>query len=312
MIGLPRYRHGLVLLDSTGPWHRMPASPAGTRPRQDGELGLAGLVAVPGDASSSASVRLRDADWARGRLRWEVVYRLRSADAAFDLRAEGESAERIVVGLGATRASGISSFVLETEGAAEIHVERFAGELDLLGVIVERLKPGLVFDTLGINGARAATPLSWDEAAWIDEVRARAPALVVLSYGTNEVGDVASADTYRAHYTALVRRLRLAAPEADCLIVGPTDRARPDWQTNPRVSEIQEAQKLVAGELGCAFFSPFEAMGGPGSLRRWAFENPPRARRDRVHLTLRGYQTLGSELANRLFESFEAVYEGEP
>jgi lysophospholipase L1-like esterase len=170
----------------------------------------------------------------------------------------------------------------------------------------------LVFDTLGINGARAATPLSWDEAAWIDEVRARAPALVVLSYGTNEVGDVASADTYRAHYTALVRRLRLAAPEADCLIVGPTDRARPDWQTNPRVSEIQEAQKLVAGELGCAFFSPFEAMGGPGSLRRWAFENPPRARRDRVHLTLRGYQTLGSELANRLFESFEAVYEGEP
>ena len=107
---------------------------------------------------------------------------------------------------------------------------------------------------------------------------------------------------------AAIDGLRAAAPDADCLIAGPTDRVRRDWLTDPRVVAIDEAQRRIAGELGCAFFSTLDAMGGPGSLRRWAFGNPQYARRDRVHLLARGYRKLGDTLVDQLLVSYGTRY----
>jgi lysophospholipase L1-like esterase len=38
-------------------------------------------------------------------------------------------------------------------------------------------------------------------------------------------------------------------------------------------------------------------MGGAGSITAWAQEAPPRAAKDGVHLTQRGYRALGEALA---------------
>ena len=156
--------------------------------------------------------------------------------------------------------------------------------------------PGLVVDTLGINGARIGTPLAWEEAPWLAEASRRHAALVVVAYGTNEVGDQVAPFRYGAELEALVARARKAAPDADCLVVGPTDRAAPDWTTLPRVSDIDTVEEQTAERVGCAFFSSFQSMGGEGSLKHWAGLTPPLAGSDHVHLTPKGYAELGGSM----------------
>jgi hypothetical protein len=46
------------------------------------------------------------------------------------------------------------------------------------------------------------------------------------------------------------------------------------------------------------------AMGGEGSMALWSSEDPPRAQRDRVHLTKDGYQQLGSSFASDLMRAY--------
>jgi lysophospholipase L1-like esterase len=309
LLGLKRYRHGLAKLSRSGDWRVIPRSPAATQPHPEGFLGLAGVGAVPTSADASARIELNGAlGWAQGKLRWELLYRLPKATSSFGVRS-GEAPQHTVrAGQGQLRPSGLASLVLESQSHPFLTLDDFVDEPELFGVIVEGETPGLVIDTLGINGARAATPLAWNADAWVEEVKAREPALIVLSYGTNEVGDVEAVNVYGVHYAALIDRLRAAAPDADCLIAGPTDRVRRDWITDPRVVAIDEAQRQIAGELGCAFFSTLDAMGGQGSLRRWAFGNPQYARRDRVHLLPRGYRKLGQTMADQLLVSYGTRY----
>ena len=43
-------------------------------------------------------------------------------------------------------------------------------------------------------------------------------------------------------------------------------------------------------------------MGGEGSFTRWSRERPAKARGDRIHLTILGYEMLGKLLARELVE----------
>lgn len=309
LLGLERYRHGMANLSRTGKWRTMPRSPSATQPHRDGVLGLAGQAAAAISRNASARIELaRSLEWTQGPLRWEVLYRLPQLSSEFGIRSGAEAYVKVRQGDGQRRPSGLHGIVVETEGSLSLTFDAFVDEPELFGVIVEAEAPGLVVDTLGINGARAATPLAWDADAWIEEVKSREPSLVVLAYGTNEAGDGAPVSVYEQHYAQLLERLRAGAPHADCLIVGPTDRVGRDWVSMPRVLAIDAAQRRIASDLRCAFFSPLDAMGGPGALKRWAFGTPKLARRDRVHLLPSGYRQLGGALVEDLFESFEARY----
>lgn len=309
LLGLKMYRHSMANLSRTGKWRTMPRTPSATRPHSDGVLGLGGQAAAPISRDASARIDLaRALDWAKGPLRWEVLYRLPHATSKFNVRSGPDVSVEVSHGAGQRRPSGLHGIVIETKGSLSLSLDGFVGEPELFGVIVEGEAPGVVLDTLGINGARAATPLAWDADSWVEEIKARDASLVVLSYGTNEAGDAAALSLYEEHYGKLLERLRAGAPRSDCLIVGPTDRVGIDWISMPRVQAIDEAQRRIASELRCAFFSPLDAMGGPGGLKRWAFGKPKLARRDRVHLLPSGYRQLGTTMVEELFSSFEARY----
>jgi lysophospholipase L1-like esterase len=201
---------------------------------------------------------------------------------------------------GATGPEGVSRYGFEAPADATIVLERPVGEPRVFGIIAERQNPGVVVDTLGINGARVDTPLAWDEGHWVGELKRRAPDLVVLAYGSNEVGDRVAPWRYAAKYRALLERARAGSPEVDCAILGLPDQAAPDWHTPRRVGEIETVQRQVARSEGCLFVSTLDAMGGQGAFRSWVEQDPPLASPDRVHLTPRGYLELGGKVALRL------------
>jgi lysophospholipase L1-like esterase len=153
---------------------------------------------------------------------------------------------------------------------------------------------------LGINGARFATPLAWNEETWEALVKYRHPTLVVIAYGTNEVFDQVSPERYESDITRLLTRVRDAVPDCDCLLAGPTDVGRGGPTAQERVLLIDQVEEQVAERQGCAYFSLYHAMGGVNGFDAWLHAVPALAKSDMIHLTSAGYRKLGEQMGEML------------
>lgn len=230
-------------------------------------------------------------------LSWDLCYKLASPRDELTVSLTGLPDRTLKAGpdepLGVLRHA---SFVT-TAPSPSLRTLPVGGQPGLCGVTIEtdpKTQPGVVLDTLGINGARLTTPLAWDEGAWVAEVSRRPPALVILEYGTNESGDhTIVPSTYVDHLRRLMARVRAASPDCDCLVLAPTDRA----DTPETTPQVRDALHEAAKASRCGFWDTYEAMGGRGSIRAWHAESPPRAGPDGVHLMPRGYKELGEKLA---------------
>jgi lysophospholipase L1-like esterase len=185
------------------------------------------------------------------------------------------------------------------------------GGARLFGLVIERAQPGIVLDTLGIRGTRAANMLLWDQALWEEHLKRRSPDLVLLAYGTNETTDRGQpiAD-YARELTAVLTRLRHALPNASCVLVGPGDFPKEEddgsWSTRPRLLEIIHEQRRLAPQFGCGFWDAYAFMGGEGSMARWVQSNPRLGAADHIHLTSRGYVRMGLVLGDALLRAYDA------
>ncbi|MBI3206543.1 MAG: hypothetical protein HYZ29_33710 [Myxococcales bacterium] len=297
-LGVEPYRHALLKVGREGTWRREPSSPAGSMKQLDGVFGLSGQRAVPESADARASVELTSKASA-GKTRYSLWYRAKPADRVrLSIRGSAESES-------ATAKSGralgsLRVHTIESAAPATLDVGVSGGAPEIFGVTVESVTPGLVLDTLGINGARAATPLAWNEVEWRAALGAREPSLVVFAYGTNEAASTLASTRYEKTLDQLVERVRGAAPAADCLIVGPPDMISGDGKTAPRVIEFDQTAERTAARLGCGYFSAWSAMGGEGSMARWMKEKPPLAAPDGIHLAPGGYERLGQALSERV------------
>jgi lysophospholipase L1-like esterase len=178
-----------------------------------------------------------------------------------------------------------------------LRVRHIAGDPEIFGAFGEYVRPGVVLDTVGIDGARIATALAWDPEQYISAVKTRGLSLAVLAYGTNEVFDQTDVLRYVGHLDSILGRWRLAAAEVPCWVVGPPDSADSTGSTKTRVGLVTEVLRRGAAAQGCAFTSAYDLMGGEGSFAKWMHTHPPRARGDRIHLTVSGYEYLGQMLA---------------
>ncbi len=183
-----------------------------------------------------------------------------------------------------------------------------AGRTRIFGIAIERNSAGVVYDAMGINGARASRPLRWEWDLLAAGLLRRDPDLIVVAYGSNEVSDPdLNLEEYKISFAALLRQFHEAAPRASILVIGPPDRAvriATRWKTIAPMPALVEAQRQAAFEAGAAFYDLFNAMGGSGSIDRWATQPQPLAQPDRVHLTSAGYRLAADWLYSQLMNGF--------
>jgi lysophospholipase L1-like esterase len=242
--------------------------------------------------------------------RAELDYLEQPNGGAFDVVVDGVRVVRVST-RGERASSAFRAFDVTESSAHQVEVRAVGdGDVRVFGLSLDRREHGVVLDALGINGARITTALSWNEEHWAEQLRHRAPSLVVLAYGTNESTDVDMPQhTYERQLVDALGRVARAVPGAACLLLGPPDRAietKDGWTTAPKLAEIIAAQRRVAEAAGCAFYDQLEAMGGSGSIAAWAAEVPPRAQKDRVHLTRDGYAQVGATFASDLLRAYAA------
>lgn len=284
-----------------------------TESRKDGLFGLLGASC----SASSKRDRTKVIPQRAGAVasRYELHYLAQPNGGSLELRANGEklcklSTETVDGKKVSAPTAGYYAFELP-EGSNEVEVRVLGdGEVRLFGLMMEREGPGVVVDTLGIAGTRAANMLNWDRDIWTNTVRRRDPDLYVLAYGTNEAtDDNQSIAAYRADLREVLTRMREAAPDASCVLVGPGDFPREVeedvWVPRPRVLEIIAAQRDVAYEMGCGFWDTLAFMGGVNSMHEWATSQPQMASKDHIHFTKRGYVRLGMALLDAIMADYD-------
>lgn len=303
-IGVKPYRHSQVRWACDGAWKIEPVPPPRRTLFDDGIFGLGGMRGVPDGAPAQASFELTPGS-VRGTARWQVWFSLKEG-ASFRLTLGGVS-QVITQASQAPELPGAGFANISLQGAAADKLELYTlgGSPRFYGVIAEGSQAGIVLDAVGIDGARLATALAWSETSFEAALRARAPSLVSLAFGTNEAFDADKIEKYRDQYRDLLGRVRVAAPEADCLIVGPPDAVAVTGGSEPRVNELDQLQRSVAGELGCGYVSQLQIMGGAGGYSRWVRQTPQLARGDRLHLSAKGYEVMATAIGDELLARYE-------
>jgi lysophospholipase L1-like esterase len=189
----------------------------------------------------------------------------------------------------------------------------FERDFNVYGDSAAEARSSIIYDVLGINGARAVRLLSWNEPSFSASVERRKPDLIILAYGTNEVTDNNwSVESYQRMFVTILRRFRRAAPQASILIFGPPDRAirtSGGWQSVGKMTALLEAQRRAAIEMGAGFWSSYGAMGGAGAMNAWVARGL--GQRDHVHLTAPGYIKLGRLFYDDLLSGYEAHAPGD-
>ncbi len=186
------------------------------------------------------------------------------------------------------------------------------GTARVYGVTIERPESGIVVDTLGMGGARAASMLDWNEAAWAAQVKHRDPALYILAFGTNEAASSKEPDeVYRAKLDEVLARFGRALPGVSCLLVGPFDfpaETPQGYIPRTRLLEIIASQRELAAQHGCGFWDGYEFMGGAGSMHQWVLASPPLASPDHIHLNHRGYVRAGMSLGDSIMRAYDEFH----
>ena len=305
------YRHADVNIESTNRWHTDRVNKKDDR--KDGWYGLAGMTVSSSSKKDFAKVSTtHDNELGRNVSRFELYVLRQPGGGRADIRIDGKLVRRIDTGSIEYEAAYERFDVKDGSHTFEIR-PKGDGEVRIFGLTLDRDVPGVVVDTLGINGSRAQYQLEWNESVVKEQLARRKPDLIVLAYGTNEAGDDDDPiEDYETRLRQVMSRAKVAAPGASCLLIGPSDRPlkMPDGSLGPRprTGQLIEVQRRVSAQMGCGFFDLVAFQGGEMSMLTWVAADPPMAAKDYVHYSRKGYERLGEVLLQALMAGFDPAH----
>lgn len=234
----------------------------------------------------------------------EVSYLVRPGGGAFMVEADGD---RLAVQTTDAPASAEAVLRLALPaGTKTISIEPAEGAVTLFGVDFRRGSTGVLYDSLGLNGATTSVLARvLQPALWKEELAHAHPDLVIINYGSNEssFGDWVHT-RYGDELRLAIGRIRMAAPGACILVMSPMDRGERSGldqiKTMDTIPEIVAIQREVAAETHVAFFDTFDAMGGSGTMARWYGASPRLVTADLLHPTPQGAGIVGALFVRQL------------
>ena len=169
----------------------------------------------------------------------------------------------------------------------------------LNGISLERDNSGLIYDGIGVNGARFSdynkTKLFFEQLKELDSD------LLVISLGTNEAFDELEKEMYLLNLKTFVHNIRELLPEASILFTTPPPslvrRSAPNIFAEVYAAEILN----LTEEHNIAVWDLYQVLGGNEKIRE-NYTNGLVAR-DYVHYTVKGYELAGSLFSETLLQA---------
>ncbi len=171
----------------------------------------------------------------------------------------------------------------------------------LQGCWLENSSPGIVYSSLGVNGAEASSFLRCPDLQ--KQVGFIQPDLVIISLGTNDAFSRNFAPkTFYKNMGELVQRIKIASPDADIIFTTPGDNLIGKRYLNRRNDVARQQIMKLAEETGAGVWDFYNIMGGLGSVNQWVRNGL--AKSDKVHLSIKGYKLQGDLLYLALTQQY--------
>ena len=281
-----------------------------------GRYGLGGVVAI-GQPGSYVTVRPIDSAGQPITVRhMEVWYQAGAGYGSFWASANDKEVANQSASAAATEDRRFSVDVGEGFQKAAFGVT--SGPLAWYGMVLETGLAGATWEALGVIGVASKSFSAFSKAHISAQTAQRNPDLVVLMIGGNEAGypSLASGDgsAYLPIYREALNTVRGGSPDSSCLVITPLDQGTYDEggaaRSKSSIPRMVNVQRKVAAELGCGFWSAFDAMGGSGSIVRWASYKSPLAWADLLHLSGAGLEIIGNLLSDAIIADYQSWVAG--
>lgn len=167
-------------------------------------------------------------------------------------------------------------------------------------------RPGLVYHTMGINGA---TTTHFTTPEKMSEIAALHPDLVILSFGTNEShGRRYDERAHRLQLDSMLCALQRYCPDAGVMLTTPPGSYIRQRRRGPRVINTLTPQVVntllqFAADRELPVWDMYNIVGGKRrACLNWV--GGSYMQRDRIHYTRNGYMLQGELLAEAILKAF--------
>ncbi len=270
----------------------------------DGRYGLGG-VSFEGNPGAYSEITLQDPT----QTHLKIYFQKRPEGGSFEVLANGQTIAE--TSTDAEQSTSTAQDYALPGGTRQVSLRVHSGQVQVFGMEFSKSRPGIVYSSLGLNGANTTTLSRYMEAThWGQQLRAADPKLVVINYGTNESVYGSFVTKYlEAELCRLIERVRDAVPNSAILIMSPMDRGirgeSGEIVTPETIPDIVRVQQKVAAEMKVAFFNTYEAMGGAGTMAKWYKQNPRLVGGDYIHPMPAGAKLVGDLLFEGLNEQYQ-------
>ena len=264
--------------------------------------GVSGITAKTTDSIASFQIQYRDATLTRYKFnRIKVFHNLDTANYKVELTFP------TAIKINTNREIGYTEFILEEEqDSLSVSIQKTQESLipfNLYGLSLENDTPGIVYTSLGVNGAKTSSFLR--NELFVDQLKVINPDLIIFCIGINDAYYPSFCpESYEKNYDQLIDWIKSVNPKAAFLFVTNNDSYYKKKYPNKRVFKARESLIKLAQKHNSGMWDLFGVMGGLGSIKKW--ENKGFAKKDKIHFTRKGYELIGDILFSALIKEYDA------
>ncbi len=174
--------------------------------------------------------------------------------------------------------------------------------LEFYGLFIESsTNDGILYSSTGINGAGYNSILS--QNLFIEQLSAYDPDLVIIDLGGNDFYKQPFA--YSKMETMLheiIKNIKVASPNTAIIINSSQNFYRKTYNV-AECEYFSELTRSVAFKNNCAFYDYYRVAGENKSMMKWLANGL--AKKDKVHLTDKGYQVKAELFLNAILMSYQ-------
>lgn len=179
-------------------------------------------------------------------------------------------------------------------------------EFALNGIVLENDKPGVIYSSIGVNGAKCSDYNKYE--MFFEQLPALEPDLIVISFGTNESFDKLNNETFMERLNQMIDNIRLFNYSAEIIVTTPQPSQFGRKHKNYLVEQYAKSIIDQAEIKNYAVWDMYNDLGGAKNVN-FNFSNGLIAS-DRVHYTYKGYKKQADDFFEALMQSYQFYKSG--
>ncbi|MHC5202592.1 LysM peptidoglycan-binding domain-containing protein [Myroides sp. LJL119] len=176
---------------------------------------------------------------------------------------------------------------------------------DLNGIVLENQNPGIVYHSIGVNGARYSDYTKYP--LFFEQLKGLEPDLIIISMGTNESFDKMDSEEFKNQVNEFLQVLKSTNPQVDVLITSPPPSYFGRNKPNTLVTGLSNQLIVNSIENSYAIWDLYYNLGGTLGLK--SLQEKGYLAKDLVHYTVKGYQYSADLFYQALMHTYTQLFQ---